>query len=188
VNYSAERLFAFHRSMLADDGRVDAFVRAIEAVVRPGAVVVDIGTGSGILAMVAARAGARRVVVVGHSYGALVAGRALAGGLAADGVVLLGAPGVGPAGGLPRGAAAVTARNDGDPIALVLPVARVLYGPDPMAVLGRLPTSRRGHGAYWSDPVLLDAVGALVPIHAGLLGKKKPPKVGSAKSPQSQEL
>ena len=37
--------------------------------------------------------GARRVTVVGHSYGAVVAGRAAADGMAADALVQLGAPG-----------------------------------------------------------------------------------------------
>lgn len=49
---------------LADQQRTLAFKSAIEAVVKPGAVVVDVGTGSGIMAMFAARAGARRVYAV----------------------------------------------------------------------------------------------------------------------------
>ena len=39
-------------------------LRAVERYVRPGGTVVDVGTGSGILAMAAARIGARRVVAV----------------------------------------------------------------------------------------------------------------------------
>jgi predicted RNA methylase len=49
------------RAMLQDRARVEALARAIAAVVRPGDVVVEIGTGSGLLAVLAARAGARRV-------------------------------------------------------------------------------------------------------------------------------
>ncbi len=51
-------------AMLLDRVRVDAYARAIAAVVRPGDVVLDIGSGSGVLAMLAAKAGARRVFAV----------------------------------------------------------------------------------------------------------------------------
>jgi SAM-dependent methyltransferase len=46
------------KGMLIDDARTLAFAAAIGAAVRPGDRVVDVGTGSGILAMFAARAGA----------------------------------------------------------------------------------------------------------------------------------
>jgi protein arginine N-methyltransferase 1 len=48
-------------AMIADQSRIDAYARALEARVTNGAVVADIGTGSGIMAMIACRAGARRV-------------------------------------------------------------------------------------------------------------------------------
>ncbi|MBX9814604.1 MAG: 50S ribosomal protein L11 methyltransferase [Sphingomonas sp.] len=50
----------FHRSMLRDRARNADYRRAIDAVAR-GRVVLDIGTGSGLLAMMAARAGAAHV-------------------------------------------------------------------------------------------------------------------------------
>jgi hypothetical protein len=53
-----------HTRMLNDRGRTASFLRAVEEVVRPGDVVVDLGTGTGILAMAAARAGAKRVYAI----------------------------------------------------------------------------------------------------------------------------
>ena len=51
----------WHFSMLGDEARIAAFERAIIAAVKPGDVVLDIGTGSGLLAMMAAKAGASHV-------------------------------------------------------------------------------------------------------------------------------
>jgi protein arginine N-methyltransferase 1 len=47
--------------MLRDRARVEQFERAIAAAVRPGAVVADLGCGTGILSVLCCRAGARRV-------------------------------------------------------------------------------------------------------------------------------
>lgn len=49
---------------LADEQRTLAFKAAIEAVVKPDSVVLDVGTGSGIMAMFAAKAGAHQVYAV----------------------------------------------------------------------------------------------------------------------------
>ena len=59
---------------LVDKTRCEAFERAIRCAVRPHHHVVDIGTGSGILALFAARAGARKVTAIEYdSYVAHVA-------------------------------------------------------------------------------------------------------------------
>lgn len=61
INQDTMRL---HISMLNDRPRTSSFIDAINQVVRPNDVVVDIGTGTGILAMAAARAGARHVYAI----------------------------------------------------------------------------------------------------------------------------
>jgi Ribosomal protein L11 methyltransferase (PrmA) len=53
-----------HAMMLNDRVRTSRFVEAVRQVVQPGDVVVDIGTGSGVLAVAAARAGATRVYAI----------------------------------------------------------------------------------------------------------------------------
>ena len=57
-------LLDVHRSLVADHAGQEAFRRAIEAVVSPGDVVLDLGTGSGLHAGFACRAGARRVYAI----------------------------------------------------------------------------------------------------------------------------
>lgn len=52
------------RRMVSDRPRTDAFAAAIREVVQPGDVVLDVGTGTGILAMFAAKAGARKVYAI----------------------------------------------------------------------------------------------------------------------------
>lgn len=54
----------YHASLLGDRDRVDRFREAIHEVVQPGDVVVDIGTGTGLLAYFACQAGAARVFAI----------------------------------------------------------------------------------------------------------------------------
>ena len=53
-----------HIEMLNDRERTSGFLAAIRNAVRPGDIVVDIGTGTGVLAVAAARAGAKHVYAV----------------------------------------------------------------------------------------------------------------------------
>ena len=52
------------RRMVSDRPRTNAFAAAIREVVQPGDVVLDVGTGTGILAMFAAKAGAQKVYAI----------------------------------------------------------------------------------------------------------------------------
>ncbi|RFF31566.1 methyltransferase domain-containing protein [Wenzhouxiangella sediminis] len=56
-----------HERMLADRVRVDAYHEAIRRHVHPGQTVIDLGTGTGILAMFAARQSRARVYALDHS-------------------------------------------------------------------------------------------------------------------------
>lgn len=53
-----------HALMLNDRIRTESFIAGINKVVRPNDIVIDIGTGTGILALAAARAGARHVYAI----------------------------------------------------------------------------------------------------------------------------
>jgi hypothetical protein len=71
-------IVALHTSMLADTVRTDAFRRAIDATVRRGDVVCDLGAGTGILALFAVSAGARRVFAVEEGPVAAIAREVIA--------------------------------------------------------------------------------------------------------------
>lgn len=55
---------AVHQLMLSDPIRVDMFKRAIFRTVKPDDIVVDLGTGTGLLAFFACQAGAKRVYAI----------------------------------------------------------------------------------------------------------------------------
>ena len=60
----AAELLACHEGMLADAPRNRPFYRALRKTVTPDSTVLDIGAGSGVWAVTAARLGARKVVAV----------------------------------------------------------------------------------------------------------------------------
>lgn len=74
---SPDKLLAYHRSLLLDTVRTRAFRAAIEEVVQPGDTVLDLGTGTGVLALFALRAGARHVWAIDES-GIIETARAVA--------------------------------------------------------------------------------------------------------------
>ncbi len=78
-----------HIRMLNDVARTGAYVDAIKRSVRPDDVVVDLGTGVGVLAIAAAKAGARRVFAIERSAIADVAAAMFIANGVADRVELL---------------------------------------------------------------------------------------------------
>jgi type I protein arginine methyltransferase len=72
-----------HRTYLADGVRLAAFEKAIAATVKPGDIVIDLGSGTGILGLLALRAGAARVYALEEtSLGGLAREIAAANGVA----------------------------------------------------------------------------------------------------------
>src|SRR6185437_16151653 len=54
----------FYGQMLADAPRMDAYAAALRRLVRPDSVVMDLGCGPGVFALLACKLGARRVYAV----------------------------------------------------------------------------------------------------------------------------
>jgi len=80
---------AIHLVMLDDRARTGGFCDALKSLVKPDDVVVDIGTGTGVLATCAALAGARKVYAVESSGIAEVAARVFAANGVSDRVTLV---------------------------------------------------------------------------------------------------
>src|SRR5437764_9744196 len=71
--YDERHILDQHRALLADSARTNAYAEAIGRVVRAGDVVLDLGSGSGVLAVLACRAGARKVYAVEQGHMADIA-------------------------------------------------------------------------------------------------------------------
>jgi len=66
----------YHRTLIADLARNEAFLAALKTVIKPGeTIVADIGAGTGLLGIMAARLGAKRVYMYESEAVAEVAGR-----------------------------------------------------------------------------------------------------------------
>ena len=78
-----------HVAMLNDRARTSQFLAGIREVIRPGDVVVEVGTGTGVLAVAAARAGAARVYTIEASAVAEVAASVFAENAVADRITLI---------------------------------------------------------------------------------------------------
>lgn len=78
-----------HLWMLADSVRNDAFEKAIARAVKPGMIVADVGTGTGLLAMMACRAGAARVYAIEEAAVITLAEKIVRANGLADRIVLI---------------------------------------------------------------------------------------------------
>ena len=78
-----------HRDYLADEARVSAYDRALRATVRPGDIGLDLASGTGILGLLALRAGAARIYAIESGDIAALAQRVAADNGLADRITII---------------------------------------------------------------------------------------------------
>lgn len=80
ANFNRSYFASMHEQekMLADKVRMSFYHSVVSRLVKPGSVVLDLGTGTGILAAFAERAGAAKIYAVDHSKSALAVARKVA--------------------------------------------------------------------------------------------------------------
>ncbi|WP_158256079.1 alpha/beta hydrolase [Corynebacterium sp. 13CS0277] len=111
------------------------------------------------------RGRAQRLIVLGHSYGSVVAGAAATGGLAADALVVAGSPGT-TAGNVSEfhldraGAPVVVALGEEDPIAWTAELHNTSPASD--AFGARVVRTAGGHSDYFTDEAFLGVLDGLV--------------------------
>ncbi len=66
-------LFDDYYNMMSDRVRFDAYARAIATLVKPGDIVIDLGSGPGLLSLLAAQAGAEKVYAIEKTNAAKLA-------------------------------------------------------------------------------------------------------------------
>jgi protein arginine N-methyltransferase 1 len=86
---SPETIVHFHANLLMDRVRTESFQRTISKVVKAGDVVLDLGSGTGILSFLACQAGARRVYAIESGDVAQLSGLLCAANGVQDRVVVL---------------------------------------------------------------------------------------------------
>lgn len=62
-----------YASMIADEGRMNAYAQAIRHAVQPGSMVIELGTATGLMAFLACQAGARKVIALDPSETIIIA-------------------------------------------------------------------------------------------------------------------
>src|SRR4051812_46934152 len=87
--HSRASLFETHAGLLANRARFAAFERAIASAVKPGAVVIDLAAGIGILSLLACRAGAGKVIAIESGEAGDLAKKVIAANGVADRVELI---------------------------------------------------------------------------------------------------
>lgn len=146
--------------MIADRGRTDAYARAIRERVRPGAVVLDLGAGAGVMTLLACEAGARKVYAI-ESDGIIEVARELvrANGFA-DRVELIQARSTSVT--LPEQVDAIVAEIHG-----VLP----FYGPSPASIIdARTRFLKPGGAVIPAADTIMAAVVSLPDAYLDLVG------------------